>query len=214
MIKNCIRCQIYRVLAVKNPKIRFRTLKSSLLIQLSYFLLLLAISASAWGQFFESPPRVIDDANEDTVFSPNGDGVQENLIISFVTNGFTGDYRIIIDVHGPGAVGRPDGKFDIDDDWLIIGAVGPGQSDLYPGNNPKIIHQEWDGMDRAPSQEAPPNARPVGNGSYEILVETDAFEDGVVNIIDFTYQSSKLTAVIDVDAPQISSTASHLLAKQ
>ena len=210
MIKNCIRCQIYRVLAVKNPKIRFRTLKSSLLIQLSYFLLLLAISASAWGQFFESPPRVIDDANEDTVFSPNGDGVQENLIISFVTNGFTGDYRIIIDVHGPGAVGRPDGKFDIDDDWLIIGAVGPGQSDLYPGNNPKIIHQEWDGMDRDPSQEAPPNARPVGNGSYEILVETDAFEDGVVNIIDFTYQSSKLTAVIDVDAPQISSTASHL----
>ena len=210
MIKNCIRCQIYRVLAVKKPKIRFRTLKSSLLIQLSYFLLLLVISASAWGQFFESPPRVIDDANEDTVFSPNGDGVQENLIISFVTNGFTGDYRIIIDVHGPGAVGRPDGKFDIDDDWLIIGAVGPGQSDLYPGNNPKIIHQEWDGMDRAPSQEAPPNARPVGNGSYEILVETDAFEDGVVNIIDFTYQSSKLTAVIDVDAPQISSTASHL----
>ena len=210
MIKNCIRCQIDRVLAVKNPKIRFRTLKSSLLIQLSYFLLLLVISASAWGQFFESPPRVIDDANEDTVFSPNGDGIQENLIISFVTNGFTGDYRIIIDVHGPGAVGRPDGKFDIDDDWLIIGAVGPGQSDLYPGNNPKIIHQEWDGMDRAPSQEAPPNARPVGNGSYEILVETDAFEDGVVNIIDFTYQSSKLTAVIDVDAPQISSTASHL----
>ena len=210
MIKNCMRCQICRVLAVKKQKIRFRTLKPSLLIPLSHFLLILAISASAWGQFFESPPRVIDDANEDTVFSPNGDGVQDNLIISFVTNGFQGDYRITIDVHGPGAVGRPDGKFDIEDDWFVKGKVGSGQLDLQPPDDPKIIHQEWDGMSRAPSQDSPPNARPVGSGSYEILVETDAFEDGVVDITDFTYQSSKLTAVIDVDAPQISSTASHL----
>ena len=210
MIKNCMRCQICRVLAVKKQKIRFRTLKPSLLIPLSHFLLILAISASAWGQFFESPPRVIDDANEDTVFSPNGDGVQDNLIISFVTNGFQGDYRITIDVHGPGAVGRPDGKFDIEDDWFVKGKVGSGQLDLQPPDDPKIIHQEWDGLSRAPSQDSPPNARPVGSGSYEILVETDAFEDGVVDITDFTYQSSKLTAVIDVDAPQISSTASHL----
>ena len=210
MIKNCMRCQIYWALAVKKPKMRFLTLKLTLQIQLICFLLLLAVSGSAWGQFFESPPRVIDDANDDTVFSPNEDDVQDNLIISFVTNGFHGDYRIIIDVHGPGAVGRPDGKFDIDDDWFVKGKVGSGQLDLQPPADPKIIHQEWDGMDRAPSQETPPNARPIGNGSYEILVETDAFEDGVVDITDFTYQSSKLTAVIDVDAPQVSSTASHL----
>ena len=210
MIKNCMRYQIYWALAVKKPKMRFLTLKLTLQIQLICFLLLLAVSGSAWGQFFESPPRVIDDANDDIVFSPNEDGVQDNLIISFVTNGFHGDYRIIIDVHGPGAVGRPDGKFDIEDDWFVKGKVGSGQLDLQPPDAPKIIHQEWDGMDRAPSQESPPNARPVGNGSYEILVETDAFEDGVVDITDFTYQSSKLTAVIDVDAPQVSSTASHL----
>ena len=210
MIKNCMRYQIYWALAVKKPKMRFLTLKLTLQIQLICFLLLLAVSGSAWGQFFESPPRVIDDANDDIVFSPNEDDVQDNLIISFVTNGFHGDYRIIIDVHGPGAVGRPDGKFDIEDDWFVKGKVGSGQLDLQPPADPKIIHQEWDGMDRAPSQETPPNARPVGNGSYEILVETDAFEDGVVDITDFTYQSSKLTAVIDVDAPQVSSTASHL----
>ena len=210
MIKNCTCLQIYRGLPVKKPKIRFHPLIPKLLFQLSSFLLLAAISSSAWGQFFESPPRVIDDANEDTVFSPNEDGVQDNLIISFVTNGFQGDYRITIDVHGPGAVGRPDRRFDIEDDWFVKGKVGSGQLDLQPPDDPKIIHQEWDGMDRAPSQESPPNARPVGNGSYEILVETDAFEDGVVDITDFTYQSSKLTAVIDVDAPKISSTASHL----
>ena len=210
MIKDCIRYQKCRVLVVKKSKLRFRALIPALLFQLNVFLLLSAISISAWGQFFESPPRVIDDANEDTVFSPNGDGVQDNLIISFVTNGFTGDYRIMIDVHGPGAVGRPDGKFDIDDDWLVIGAVGPGQSDLYPENNPKIVHLEWDGMDRAPSQDAPPDARPVRNGNYEIRVETDAFEDGAIDLINPTYQSSTLIAVVDIDAPQISSTASHL----
>jgi methionine-rich copper-binding protein CopC len=177
---------------------------------LNCLLFLLAVSTSTWGQFFESPPRIIDDANEDTVFSPNGDGVQDNLIISFVTNGFTGDYRIMIDVHGPGAVGRPDGVFDIDDDWVVLGAVGPGPSEFYPENNPKIIHQEWDGTDRAPSQDAPPSARPVRNGNYEIRVETDAFEDGAIDIINPTYQSSTLVAVVDIDAPQISSTASHL----
>ena len=210
MTKNCMRYQICQVLAAMKPQIRSRALIPALLLQLNVFLLLSAIPSSAWGQFFESPPRVIDDANDDTVFSPNGDGIQDNLIISFVTNGFTGDYRIMIDVHGPGAVGRPDGKFDIDDDWFVKGKVGPGPTEFQPHDYPKIVHQEWDGMSRAPSQEGQPNARPVGNGSYEILVETDAFEDGVVNIIDFTYQSSKLTAVVDVDAPQISSTVSHL----
>ena len=210
MIKNCTCLQIYWGLPVKKPKIRFHPLIPKLLFQLSSFLLLAAISSSAWGQFFESPPRVIDDANEDTVFSPNGDGVQDNLIISFVTNGFLGDYRIVIDVHGPGAIGQPDGRFDIEDDWFVKGKVGSGQMDLEPPDAPKIIHQEWDGMDRAPSQETPPNARPVANGSYQIRVETDAFEDGVVSLGEPTYYSSTLTAVIDADAPQISSTISRL----
>lgn len=210
MNKNCMRYQKCRLLVVEKSKVRLRALIPTLLFQLNIFLLFLAISTSVWGQIFESPPRVIDDANEDTVFSPNEDGIQDNLIISFVTNGFIGDYRIIIDVHGPGAIGRPDGRFDIDDDWFVKGKVGSGQLDLLPPDYPKIIHQEWDGMDRAPSQEVPPNPRPVRNGIYEILVETDAFEDGVVDVTEFTYQSSRLTAMVDVDAPQISSTASHL----
>ena len=201
---------MYRVLTAKQTKLRFCTQMPTFRLQLSCFLLFLVVSGSAWGQFFESPPQVIDDANEDTVFSPNGDGVQDNLIISFVTNGFLGDYRIIIDVHGPGAVGQPDGRFDIEDDWFVKGKVGSGDLNLIPPDNPKIIHQEWDGMDRAPSQEVPPNARPVGNGTYQIRVETDAFEDGIVSLGEPTYHSSTLTAAIDVDAPQISSTASGL----
>ena len=64
-------------------------------------------------------------------------------------------------------------------------------------------------MDRAPSQDAPPSARPVRNGNYEIRVETDAFEDGAIDIINPTYQSSTLIVVVDIDAPQISSTTSH-----
>lgn len=210
MIKHCIRARIGLSLPVKRPQFWLRTRIPTLLFQLNCLLFFVAVSTSTWGQFFESPPRIIDDANEDTVFSPNGDGIQDNLIISFVTNGFTGDYRIMIDVHGPGAVGRPDGVFDIDDDWVVLGAVGPGPSEFYPENNPKIVHQEWDGMDRAPSQDTPPSARPVGPGNYEIRVETDAFEDGAIDIINPTYQSSTLVAVVDIDAPKISSTASHL----
>ena len=210
MTKNGMRYKICQVLVAVKPQIRSRALIPALLLQLNVFLLLSAIPISAWGQFFESPPQVIDDANEDTVFSPNGDGVQDILIISFVTNGFLGDYRIIVDVHGPGAVGQPDGRFDIEDDWFVQGNVGSGNLNLQPPDNPKIIHQEWDGMDRAPSQEVPPNARPVGNGIYQIRVETDAFEDDIVSLGEPTYFSSTLTAVIDVDAPQISSTASDL----
>ena len=208
-IKNCTRVLVGGSLPSKMSQFWLHTRIPILLFQLSCFLYLLAVPTSTWGQFFESPPRVIDDANEDNVFSPNGDGIQDNLIIGFVTNGFTGDYRIIIDVHGPVAVGRPDGVFDIDDDWVVLGKVGPGPSEFYPENNPKIVHVEWDGMDRAPSQAAPPNAHLVGNGRYEIRVETDAFENGAIDVHNPTYQSTTLIAVVDIFAPRISGSYSH-----
>ena len=209
MIKNCKRFKMFRVPTAKQARLQFAVLPPTYLVQLSSLLLLLIASASAWGQFFESPPRVIDDAHEDIVFSPNGDGIQDNLIIGFVTNGFTGDYRIIIDVHGPIAVGRPDGVFDIDDDWVVFGAVGPGPSEFYPENNPKIVHLEWDGMDRSPNQVAPPNARPVSPGRYEIRVETDAFENGAIDVNNPTYQSTTLIAVVDTKAPDMSGSFSN-----
>ena len=67
------------------------------------------------GATLSNPPRAIDDINEDTVFSPNGDGVQDTLLIGFVTDGDLGDFRIMIDTHGPSGVGSPDGRFDVEE---------------------------------------------------------------------------------------------------
>ncbi len=71
-----------------------------------------------WGQQkgFQVNPQAIDNMDGDSVFSPNGDGVQDKLLIVLTMDGTTGEYRIIIDVHSPGGVGQPDGKFKPDDD--------------------------------------------------------------------------------------------------
>ena len=58
-----------------------------------------------WALRFQTSPQAIDDVDEDTVFSPNGDGVQDTLLISFITDGDFGDFRITIDTHGPSGVG-------------------------------------------------------------------------------------------------------------
>ena len=155
----------------------------------------------AWGLGFDSDPRVIDDADDDTVFSPNGDGVQDKLLISFSGDGSRGDYRIIIDVHGPGGIGPPDGEFDPDDDWLIIGAIGSGATEH---DAPKVIRQEWDGKDRSPEQEAPPTARTVMDGTYEIRVDIDGFQDGRVDGVFGAPETRTASATIDTAMPQSS----------
>ncbi|MCZ6677463.1 MAG: hypothetical protein O7E52_09450, partial [Candidatus Poribacteria bacterium] len=90
-----------------------------LLLQFAPAVFLIPGSTLVWAQGFESLPRVIDSADEDSVFSPNDDRVQDTLIIGFVTKGARGDFRITIDVHGPGGIGSPDGVFDVDDDWVV-----------------------------------------------------------------------------------------------
>ena len=179
----------------------------NIFLRLSIFLLLLQLRlpcapehSLAWGLGFDSELQVIDDADEDTVFSPNGDGVQDKLLISFAGDGSLGDYRIIIDVHGAGGIGPPDGKFNPDDDWLVKGVIGSGVS----GNDPsKTVRQEWDGRDLSPEQESPPTARTVRDGTYEIRVEIDAFQDGRVDEI-FGYTSDTRSATIDTTSPQSS----------
>ena len=178
------------------------------ILRLSIFLLALqlplpfaSLQPVAWALGFDSDPRVIDDADEDDVFSPNGDGVQDKLLISFVTDGARGDYRIIIDVHGPGGIGAPDGEFDPDDDWLIIGAIGSGATE---NDAPKVIRQEWDGNDRSSEQEAPPTARTVMDGTYEIRVDIDGFQDGRVDGVFGARESRTASATIDTAPPQSS----------
>ena len=179
----------------------------NIFLRLSIFLLLLQLRlpcapehSLAWGLGFDSELQVIDDADEDTVFSPNEDGVQDKLLISFAGDGSLGDYRIIIDVHGAGGIGPPDGKFNPDDDWLVKGVIGSGVSENDPS---KTVRQEWDGRDLSPEQESPPTARTVRDGTYEIRVEIDAFQDGRVDEI-FGYSSDARSATIDTTSPQSS----------
>ncbi|RKU07318.1 hypothetical protein C6502_18790 [Candidatus Poribacteria bacterium] len=160
----------------------------------------------AWALRFPTPPQAIDDINEDTVFSPNRDGVQDTLLISFITDGDLGDFRIIIDTHGPSGVGPPDGQFRFDEDWVISGELGPGidEEDL-----PRAIREAWDGNDFSRQQEDK-NPRLLKDGQYRIQVEIDDAPNGEVNRTESGYLAVQLSAIIDNTAPELSSTISQL----
>ena len=159
-----------------------------------------------WALRFPTPPRAIDDINEDTVFSPNGDGVQDTLLISFITDGDFGDFRITIDTHGPSGVGSPDGQFRVDEDWVITGELGTGidEEDL-----PRAIREAWDGNDFSRQQEDK-NPRLLKDGRYRIQIEIDAAPNGEVNRTESGYLSVRLSAIIDNTPPGLSSIASQL----
>ena len=159
-----------------------------------------------WALRFPTPPRAIDDINEDTVFSPNGDGVQDTLLISFITDGDFGDFRIIIDTHGSSGVGSPDGQFRFDEDWVITGELGPGISEE---DLPRTIREAWDGNDFSRQQEDK-NPRLLKDGRYRIQVEIDDAPNGEVNRTESGYLSVRLLAIIDNTVPELSSTISQL----
>ena len=155
-----------------------------------------------WALVFQDPPRVIDDVDEDTVFSPNGDGVQDILLISFITDGDIGDFRIIIDTHGPSGVGAPDGYFRVDEDWVITGELGLG---IDEEDNPKAIREAWDGNDFSRQQEDK-NPHLLNDGKYRIQIEIDSFPNQEVNRRESGYRSVRLSAIIDNTPPQLSAT--------
>ena len=155
-----------------------------------------------WALVFQDPPRVIDDVAEDTVFSPNGDGVQDILLISFITDGDIGDFRIIIDTHGPSGVGAPDGYFRVDEDWVITGELGLG---IDEEDNPKAIREAWDGNDFSRQQEDK-NPHLLNDGKYRIQIEIDSFPNQEVNRRESGYRSVRLSAIIDNTPPQLSAT--------
>ena len=158
-----------------------------------------------WALVFQDPPRVIDDVDEDTVFSPNGDGVQDILLISFITDGDIGDFRIIIDTHGPSGVGAPDGYFRVDEDWVITGELGLG---IDEEDNPKAIREAWDGNDFSRQQEDK-NPHLLNDGKYRIQIEIDSFPNEEVNRRESGYRSVRLSAIIDNTSPQLSAIASQ-----
>ena len=158
-----------------------------------------------WALRFQTPPRATDNANKDTVFSPNGDGVQDTLLIGFVTDGDLGDFRIIIDTHGPSGVGAPDGRFDIENDWVITGELGAGVDSSDP---PRAIREEWDGNDFSREQEEK-IPRPLNDGRYRIQIEIDAIPNDSVDDTEFGYVAVPLSVVIDNTPPQLSATVSQ-----
>ena len=156
-----------------------------------------------WAIRFQTSPQAIDDVDEDNVFSPNGDGVQDTLLIGFVTDGDYGDFRIIIDTHGPSGVGKPDGQFRVDEDWVITGEVGPGIDEFAP---PTAIREAWDGNDFSRQQEEK-NPHPLGDGRYRIRIEIDAVPNEEVSRAESGYVAIQLAAIIDNELPQLSATA-------
>ena len=156
-----------------------------------------------WALSFQTSPRAIDDVNEDTVFSPNGDGVQDTLLISFVTDGDFGDFRITIDTHGPSGVGSPDGHFRVDEDWVITGELGP---DIDEEDPPRAIREAWNGNDFSRQQEDK-NPRLLNDRRYRIQIEIDAIPNEEVNRTESGYRAIQLVAVIDNTPPQLSATA-------
>ena len=131
--------------------------------------------------------------------------MQDTLLIGFVTDGDLGDFRIIIDTHGPSGVGAPDGRFDIENDWVITGELGAGVDSSDP---PRAIREEWDGNDFSREQEEK-IPRPLNDGRYRIQIEIDAIPNDSVDDTEFGYVAVPLSVVIDNTPPQLSATVSQ-----
>ena len=158
-----------------------------------------------WALRFQTLPQVIDDINEDTIFSPNEDGVQDRLLIGFVTDGDLGDFRIMIDTHGPGGVGTPDGRFDLEEDWVITGELGAGINEDY---HPRAIRKVWDGNDFS-SEQGEKSPHPLNDGRYRIRIEIDAIPNDSVNNVESGYVKREFSAIIDNTPPQLSASVSQ-----
>ena len=158
-----------------------------------------------WALRFQTSPQAIDDVDEDNIFSPNGDSIQDTLLISFVTDGDFGDFRIIIDTHGPSGVGPPDGHFRVDEDWIITGEVGPGIDGI---DAPTAIREAWNGNDFSRQQEEK-NPHLLKDGRYQIRIEIDAIPNEQINHAESGYAAVYLSAIIDNTPPQLSATVSQ-----
>ena len=180
---------------------------SILILLFQFFPSLLFVQGQSlvWALDFQTSPRAIDDIAEDTVFSPNGDGVQDILLISFVTDGDFGDFRIIIDTHGPSGVGLPDGHFRADEDWVVTGELGP---DIEEDDPPKAIREAWNGNDFSRQQEDK-SPRLLNDRRYRILIEIDAIPNEAVSRLESGYRAVELAAIIDNTPPQLSATVSQ-----
>jgi methionine-rich copper-binding protein CopC len=166
----------------------FRTLRLS-----SVVLATLLLSVTARGQSFVTAPFAIDSVGETGTPSINP-AVQLASII-FETDG-AGHYRVIIDTHGIGGVGGPDGVFDSDDDWVWQGVAGVQPTPAFlAGETSVAVRADWDGVtDWAGSTVA-------DDGVYTAQVELGALP---ATITAGTATTATVQIVIDTTAPTVS----------
>ena len=151
---------------------------------------------SVYAADFAILPQVLDDTTEiDAVFSPNGDSIQDKVVIVFEMDGTTGEYEIIIDVHGPGGVGKPDGQFNVEDDWSVFGKFGPG---VTINDAPKRFRIEWDGRDSAAGI-----GKTVTDGNYQLRLQVDFFQNEILDPIQDSH-TQIFPIIVDTESPQTS----------
>ena len=111
------------------------------------------------------------------------------------TFGGQSKYQIIIDVHGPGGIGQPDGQFNADDDWSTLGKFGPG---LNVNDAPKRLRIEWDGKDSLAA-----TAKLVADGNYQLRLQVDFFQDELLNPIQESHTKT-FSVTVDTQLPETS----------
>ena len=107
-------------------------------------LVALLSGATAYAQSFVNGPFAIDSTGETGTPSINPSVQQASVV--FETDG-AGHYRVIVDTHGVGAVGAPDGVFDADDDWVWEGVAGVQPTPAFAGGDTAVtVRADWDGL--------------------------------------------------------------------
>ena len=177
-----------------------KNLKIILFMTILCFLFSASVTSVMAVGGFKVEPRVADNAEGlDAVFSPEtSPGIEDRVVIGFTSTGVKGDYQVIVDTHGPGGVGPPDGGFEADGDWStpvgeMIGGEA-GEENLIP----QTIKVEWDGTDKWDSPGY------VVDGTYKILVHIDYEPNGVIDKGDPSYDKRIIEATVDNTPPQIS----------
>jgi hypothetical protein len=154
---------------------------------------------------FKVEPRVADNGEGlDAVFNPKASlGIEDKAVIGFTSTGVKGDYQVIVDTHGAGGVGPPDGNFEANGDWSTpVGEMAGGAPEEEEKNLiPLTIKAEWDGKDKWGA------TRDVVDGTYKILVHIDYNLNGVIDKGDPSYDKRVIEATVDNTSPQISVSA-------
>ncbi|MBT3267611.1 hypothetical protein HN371_10680 [Candidatus Poribacteria bacterium] len=151
------------------------------------------VCVTAYGQSFVNGPFAIDSAGETGVPSINP-AIQQASVV-FETGG-AGHFRVIIDTHGVGALGAPDGVFDVDDDWVWMGVAGIQPTPAFGVGDTSVAGRaDWDGLTVWEGSTV------ADDGVYTAQVELGALPD---DITGGTATTATVQIEVDTLAPSVS----------